>query len=82
MSLGLIVPDASCTVPLGSAIVQSNGNLKVAQTFTALHSGGLTSAQTTVTNPPASTVAGNWQPRSRRRRETRGPAELGPRQPR
>ncbi len=44
------VPDASCTVPTGSTLTPVNGNLAVAQTFTAQHTGTLATAQATLTN--------------------------------
>ena len=54
------VPDASCTVNLGISIIQDDGNKKVAQTFTAIHSGALDTAQMTVANPNPLTP-GDWQ---------------------
>jgi hypothetical protein len=54
------VPDASCTVTLGVSIIQNDGNKKVAQTFTAIHSGALDTAQMTVANPNPLTP-GDWQ---------------------
>jgi hypothetical protein len=54
------VPDASCTANTGVTIVQNNGDLKVAQTFAAIHSGRLDTAQMTVTNKAGSTP-GDWR---------------------
>jgi hypothetical protein len=53
------VPDASCTVGPGVTIEQPNGDLKVAQTFTALHTGGLDTASTAVI--PRSAISGDWK---------------------
>ena len=53
-----VVPDASCTVLPGSNIVQA-GDRKVAQTFTAIHTGALKTAQMRLKNPAASTP-GDW----------------------
>jgi hypothetical protein len=52
-------PDASCTVGPGVTIEQPNGDLTVAQTFTALHTGGLDTASTAVI--PRSAVSGDWK---------------------
>jgi hypothetical protein len=54
------VPDATCTVSPGVLIIQNDGEKKVAQTFTAIHSGGLDTAQMMVGNPIASTP-GDWR---------------------
>jgi hypothetical protein len=54
------VPDASCDANLGASIVQPNGDLKVAQTFAALHTGGLETASTAVTTPMGATP-GDWR---------------------
>ena len=54
------VPDASCAANLGASIVQPNGDQKVAQTFTALHTGGLDTASTAVTTPVGATP-GDWR---------------------
>jgi hypothetical protein len=53
------LPDASCTVGPGVTIEQPNGDLRVAQTFTALHSGGLDTASTAVI--PRSAISGDWK---------------------
>jgi hypothetical protein len=53
------VPDASCTVPAGVNIVQNDGNLKIAQTFTAVHTGTLDTAQMSVV--PLGSTAGDWR---------------------
>jgi hypothetical protein len=52
------VPDASCAANLGATIEQPNGNQKVAQTFTALHTGVLDTATTAVT--PRGGAVGDW----------------------
>jgi hypothetical protein len=49
-------PDASCMLPTGSTLTPNNGNLEVAQTFTALHTGNLATAQATLTNVSGSTL--------------------------
>jgi hypothetical protein len=54
------VPDASCDANLGASIVQPNGDQKVAQTFTALHTGALDTASTAVTTPMSPTP-GDWR---------------------
>jgi hypothetical protein len=54
------VPDASCTVPPGVNIVQSDGNRKIAQTFTAIHTGGMDTVQMSVKNPTG-TTPGDWR---------------------
>ena len=54
------VPDASCTVHLGFSVTPSPGDIKVAQTFTAQHTGALATAQVTVTNSAGSTP-GDWR---------------------
>ncbi len=54
------VQDAACAANLGASIVQPDGDLKVAQTFTALHTGGLDTASTAVTTPVGATP-GDWR---------------------
>ncbi len=54
------IPDASCAANLGASIVQPDGDRKVAQTFTALHTGGLDTASTAVTTPVGATP-GDWR---------------------
>lgn len=60
MASAMGVPDASCAANLGASIVQPNGDRKVAQTFTALHTGGLDTASTAVTTPMSPTP-GDWR---------------------
>jgi hypothetical protein len=50
-------PDASCPGPPDSDVFSSNGGKRVAQTFTALHSGALTTAQMSITK---SGTPGDW----------------------
>ena len=54
------LPDAGCTVQPGLTIVQNNGDLKIAQTFTAIHTGRLDTVQMTVRNPTGATP-GDWR---------------------
>jgi hypothetical protein len=52
------LPDASCTVNPGVLLSQADGNRKTAQTFPAIHTGGLDTAQTTVENDVG--TSGDW----------------------
>jgi hypothetical protein len=53
------LPDASCTVGPGVLLSQPDGNKKTAQTFPAIHTGGLDTAQTTLENDVG--TSGDWR---------------------